>query len=425
MLRSFGPSKPIIGCFNVPGSKNSALPLITAAIMLNRNFTIYNVPEISDIYSLIEIYNTLGFNITLKNNIVTILKSNKNIDGNIPTSLSSKLRGSVYTLAAAIIYNNKVTIGRFGGDIIKSRSFEPHLRVLNGFGLKVDISEDGWVIEGNLKQGVEFNVNDKGITATCLAIVLASHLDKQVILHNISLEIECRDLINFMVELGVNIEQIGRTLYIQGPITNNKLNKLTIPPDQIVWGTYAIASVITNGEFTTIKDGLIERAKPIIDSFINFGIDVEITETNISVKGRPLYPTTVTTGMYPLFPSDLLPQMTLLALCSKGTSKLVEAHYGNRFDHIPELKKMGANIIIKDDTAYVTGNYQLKGTTVFGSGIRESTTLVLASLIANGPTNFKNISSIQRGYDNLILKLNSLGANFIYLNHNLSSAKND
>ena len=392
-----GSTPALQGNLHVPGSKNSAMPLLTLAALQAQPVTVKQVPGISDITHLLELLSFAGSSSVNQGNHVIFQGLHlKNEPYTFPQALSSRLRGAIYALALPASRGVRARLESIGGDYIGSRSFTPHLRALAGFGLQVSGQGSAVAITGGHPRPSEFSIDDKGITATSLAIIVAASLDGESIIKDASLETECDDVLAAARHFGAQAERDGRSLIIKGPFQSTDA-PIRIPADHLVWGTFAIAAAMTGGSTSCaaalIDHRFVSQDGPLLKTF-----------------GRPLRPVTLETGMYPKFPSDLLPQMMALAVSAPGTSVFKESHYGSRFDHLPGMEKMGARISMVEGDVHIHGATPVSGAQLDGAGIRETTALALLALTAQGPSVIRKAASVSRGYEDLAQTLCRMGA---------------
>lgn len=402
-----GPCKPLRGYVGLSGCKNVAMPTLVAAALSTTPMTVINVPRIQDVYVLLKILEIIGLSVDQRESEVSLAVVRKVNEYLIPDALSSRLRGSVYTLAIPAVRSGRAVIGRIGGDVISGRSLAPHARALAGFGLQFTQINRGWALNGKRAKSGEFALKDKGISATCLAILIAAAIEGRSVIREASLEIECDDVLRAVRTLGAKAERDGRTLLVEGPMAP-ETDIVDVPFDQLAWGTLAIATAATGGSLDA-PSILARRAEPIIQCLQEFGVTVT-TGNTLHTEGSPSRGVDIATGMYPMFPSDLLPQAMVLGAIAPGKSIFKELHYNHRFGHVGGLQKMGARIEISGRTALVYGPCELRNQKVHGSGIRETAALVLAGLAAKGPTVIERAEAIYRGYENLPGELTMLGA---------------
>ncbi|WP_422545034.1 hypothetical protein [Methanosarcina sp.] len=418
-----GPSKPLRGKITIPASKNASMPiLVAAALIKNCNITISNLPNISDIKNLLAILKLLGVSINSKETGIIIsnqMDLTAPILDTIPVVYSSALRGSIYALAIPLLKYGHAKIGKIGGDKIEGRNWDPHFRLLHGFGIQLTKNFSSWNLVGRPKQNQEFNIQDNGITATSLAIIIAASLEGRTVIRNSSQEIENNDVIKAVNNFGANAYRDNDAIVVNGPMQPNDYY-IEIPPDQVVWGTFAISTLLTGGKLLSSHNKLEEfvvRSRPIINALQESGANVsKKDETTLIVEGEIKNCLEISTGVHPKFPSDLVPQMMILMSQAPGVSVVIENLYKDRYGHVRNLRKIGADIIVSGNKAYIHGKRSklFSAEIVDGGGIRESCAMILSGLIAYGETKVFNACSINRGYQNLVGDLSSLGADICW-----------
>lgn len=406
------------GAINIPSSKNASMPIIALSCLLkNSRIRIRNLPKITDIDVLLHIFEYLGVTFSWQGNDVILSTPDKALQFDIPDRLSSSLRGSIYCLPMILSSMGHAKIGRIGGDVIKGRSLTPHINALRGFGIQLNVSNDGLELVGRPKRNSEFSIDDHGITATSLAIMLALTQESESIIHNASPEIEVNDVIKIANQYGAKIYRDQSTLIVQGTLQSGDYT-IDLPPDQVVWGTYAIASLITEGNIVTTavdSNQISNRYAPIYEALTEAGALITSTDKGIAISGNIERPINIETGTYPKFPSDLVPQMMVLMSQLKGESTVVENLYQQRYDHASQLEKMGVCLNVNGNTAIIHGSKKpLTGTQVECAGIRESCALILAGLIAEPSTEVNNAAAVNRGYADIVSDLTNLGANIYW-----------
>jgi UDP-N-acetylglucosamine 1-carboxyvinyltransferase len=380
-----------------------------AAALSTAQTTILNVPDIADIHGLLAILSTIGLDISLRKSALTVQPRQPTVS-TIPGALSSKLRGSVYALAILARFFPQGTIGEIGGDLLISRTLEPHARALAGFGVEMRQLECGWRLLGGPGRPGEFSLRDRraGITATCLALLLGAALEGRSIIHEASDELEVQDMIDCVTSLGAFAFLDGTTLIVDGPMKNSGAS-WAIPGDQTCCGTMAIAVAITGGE-ATLPLGMANRMGSILDALEESGIQISREDKIIRIRGRAKKAVSITTAPFPGFPTDVGPQMAALLTQADGTSHFTETVNSQRFDHVYELRDLGAEIQLDGDRATIVGPRRLTAARIRGSGLRETSALVLASLAAHGTTVIEGGQALFRGFEDFPRDLATMGA---------------
>jgi UDP-N-acetylglucosamine 1-carboxyvinyltransferase len=302
-----------------------------------------------------------------------------------------------------------VSFGAVGGDVL-SRSLEPHLRAFSGFGF--DVATRGGQVEilGCAPRAAEFSLDDReaGITASALALILAAAAEGQSVIRGVNREPEVIEVSRYLSACGAQVGWDGARAVVRGPCSTKPAEWL-IPPDRIVWGTFAAVVAATGGhvEMSSLPEEWLPNVLP---PFVDAGIDVSVGRGSIVVSGRPTRPLTIETGAFARFPSDLGPPMIVLMATAPGRSRLRERVYPDRFDHVRQLAGSGLSAVIEGDTLTVDGGCRLRGGVWTGSGVRESAALLLSGLVAEGQSTIVNASAISRGYEDLSGGLRALGA---------------
>ena len=405
--------KELRGKISISGSKNATLPILAASI-LARHVKIKNIPLVKDIFTMIELLNFIGLKTKLlkKQNILEISNLDKKINTLAPYKLVKTMRAGVLVLGSLLAKYKKAKVSLPGGCAIGTRPVDLHLFALKKLGAKIKI-KNGYILaeaKTGLK-GAKIRFPSISVGATENALIAAFKARGKTILKNCAIEPEIKDLISFLKKLGANINLKGRTITIKE--SKDKSSKIIheVIFDRIELGTYMIA-----GALLAKKNLLIDKIEPkIIKSEIDIlkKIGVKIIKNKnsiIIVKGKKLKKVNIITKPYPGIPTDLQAQLMVLLTQANGVSKIKENIFENRFMHVPELKRMGANIEIKNKTAIIKGPTKLTGAEVMATDLRASVSLVIAGLIAENRTIINRIYHLDRGYEFLERKLKNCKA---------------
>jgi UDP-N-acetylglucosamine 1-carboxyvinyltransferase len=399
--------KELVGKISISGSKNATLPILAASILANK-VKLKNIPLVKDIFTMVELLNFIGLNTRLSKNknIIEIQNKEKKINLLAPYRLVKTMRAGVLVLGSLLTKYGKAKVSLPGGCAIGTRPVDLHLFALKKLGAKIKI-KNGYIL-AEAKKGlkgatIKFPRVSVGATENAL---LASFMAKgKSVLKNCAIEPEIKDLILFLKKLGGKIDISGRTINIrESQIRKTSINHEIIF-DRIEAGTYMIASALTGKKviINKIEPNII---KSEIDVLKKMGVKIIKDDNSITLqKNNKLKKIDVTTKPYPGFPTDLQAQLMVLMTQAKGLSKLSENIFENRFMHVPELKRMGAKIKIKNKTAYIKGPSKLTGAEVMATDLRASVSLVLAGLIADNRTIINRIYHLDRGYEFLETKL--------------------
>ncbi len=404
-----GDVAPLVGRVSVPGSKNIALPLVAASCLWPGEIVLSGVPRIRDVDVQIELLHSIGCHASTNGAVASLCPANA-ARTDMPANLTLRSRGAIYTTCVPLCSAGRVRFAGFGGDALAGRSLAPHFRAFMGLGFKVEFSS-GWVtVSGSAPRAAEFELDDRGagITASALALLLAAAADGRSIIHGVSREPEVVEVARFLRACGVQVWWDGTTAMVYGP-ASTKPTEWTIPPDRVVWGTFAAAVAASDG-YAEIQSLPEDWSGNIVPFFANAGINISVKPNMTVVSGRPTRPLTIETGPFPKFPSDLGPPMIVLMAKAPGRSHLVEQIYPDRFDHVRQLANSGLIASIDGKTLSVNGGRRLRGGVWTGSGIRECAALLLSGLIAEGPSIILDGSAMARGYEDLPGTLTSLGA---------------
>jgi len=400
------------GEIKIDGAKNSALPLIASTILFKNEVTIDNLPRVNDVFTMLKLLENLGATTSFQGNKAKIDASSVNNTTAI-YDIVRKMRASILTLGPLLARFGECKVSLPGGCAIGQRPIDLHLKALELMGAEIVI-EEGYVKamapEGLKGATIVFDkITVTGTENIVMAAALAYGTTKII---NAAKEPEVVQLCEVLNENGVKIEGIGSDeLIIQG--TKQKLievKNIHVIPDRIEAGTYLCAGAITNSKIT-LNNVNHTHLFAIILKLQEMGFDFDLSENSITIKpATKIKGTKITTSEYPGFPTDMQAQFMALALMADSASSIDEKLFENRFMHVSELIRMGANIILNNHSAMVEGNSTLNGADVMATDLRASSALVLAALVANGTTKVHRIYHLDRGYVELEKKLQQLGA---------------
>ena len=404
--------KILTGTISISGSKNATLPILAASI-LSEDVILKNIPLVKDVFTMVELLSFIGLKIKInkKKNILKIDNKNSVLKTVAPYKLVKTMRAGILVLGPLLANHKKAKISLPGGCSIGTRPVDIHLFALKKLGAKIKI-KNGYIY-ASAKNGLKGN-NIKfpsiSVGATENAIIAASQAKGKTILSNCATEPEIKDLIFFLKNLGSKITQNKRKIVIDGSFKPLKTTH-EVMFDRIEAGTYIIASALVGKKIKILK-----TEPKIIKTEINIlkkmGVKIKVKKNKIFVnKSSEIKPINLSTEAYPGFPTDLQAQIMVLLTKAKGISKIKENIFENRFMHVPELKRMGAKIEVKNNTATINGPNNLSGAEVMATDLRASVCLVLAGLIADNRTIINRIYHLDRGYENLEKKLKKCKAN--------------
>ena len=400
------------GEVEISGSKNSALPILAAAMLTAEEVVIENVPELRDITTMLKILKELGARAHQEGNTVTI-KSGTSIKHAAPYKLVSTMRASVCLLGPLLGRLKKAEVSMPGGCVIGARPIDLHLKGIETLGAKV-IIEHGNVKAsakrlhgGEVYLGGPFGSSVLATANVMMAAVLAEGITR---IESAATEPELVDLANFLNSMGAKVHGAGSHLIEIEGVKKLHGTRYRVISDRIEAGTFMVAAALTKGDIR-LKNIIPEHNNALLDKLREAGISVETNRTSARITYRKnLKPVGVTTLPYPGFPTDLQAQMMTLMTVTSGISVITEKIYPDRFMHISELNRMGSKIQLEGNSAIVSGVKRLSGAPVMASDLRASAALVLAGLVAEGRTDVHRVYHLDRGYERIEEKLNAIGA---------------
>ena len=404
--------KELSGKISISGSKNASLPILAATI-LSHQVKLKNIPLVKDIFTMVELLKFIGLkvNVLKKKNIIIIQNLDKNIKTLAPYRLVKTMRAGVLVLGSLLTKYKKAKISLPGGCAIGTRPVNLHLFALKKLGAKIKI-KNGYIIAEakNGLKGANITFPSISVGATENAILAAFRANGKTVLRNCAIEPEIKDLIKFLNLLGGKIKTQGRKFEIRGCTKVKKNISHEVIFDRIELGTYMIAAALVGKKitFNKINSRVIQNEINILKKM---GVKLKSHKSSIEIlKSDNIKKINISTKPYPNFPTDLQAQLMVLMTRAHGTSKIKESIFENRFMHVPELKRMGANIEIKNKTAIIKGPSKLSGAEVMATDLRASVSLVLAGLVAENRTIINRIYHLDRGYEFLEKKLKNCKA---------------
>ena len=401
--------KELNGTIRVSGAKNASVAIIPAAILSDEEVTICNVPEITDTDALCDILDELNVKVSRASGSLVIAPKDM-INGEIKEEYSKKLRASYYFMGALLGKYKKVSMFFPGGCSIGARPIDLHLKGFEALGAKVTKNKNKYTVQAEELKGANIYLDIASVGATINIMLAAVKAKGRTVIDNAAKEPEIVNVATFLNNMGAHIVGAGTsTIKIDGIEHLHKCFHEIIP-DRIEAGTYIIIGALCGNPIKV--DNLIpDHIDSLLSKLEEIGINLEIGRDYVLVsKQDKLKPTTIKTAVYPGFPTDLQQPFTVLLTQAKGTSKVVETIWENRFMHVPYLNDLGANITIKNQTAVIEGKTELKGTEVVATDLRAGAAMVAAALTAEGKTTISDVEHILRGYEQIIEKLNGVGA---------------
>ena len=416
-------AKRLDGTIYIGGAKNAALPLLAACLLSEQTLTLSNLPHLVDVSSMAHLLAELGVSISMNGDAggggnmgrVFELTAGGEIQTTAPYELVRKMRASILVLGPLLARYGTARVSLPGGCAIGTRPVDLHLKALVQMGAQIDL-DDGY-IEASAPNGLKganivFPMVTVGGTENLL---MASALaDGETVLANAAREPEVTDLAQCLVAMGAKIEGIGTdTLHIIGQKELHGAD-YSVVPDRIETGSYAVAAAVTDGDLT-LKGTRLNLIESVAGILKQSGVDITEVDDGIRVRRAPggLNGVDVMTEPFPGFPTDMQAQMMVLMSVAKGASMITETIFENRFMHVPELSRMGADVNVHGSSAIIRGGGGLKGAQVMATDLRASVSLVLAALSAEGETEINRVYHLDRGYERLEEKLAACGADIV------------
>ncbi|MFM4829693.1 UDP-N-acetylglucosamine 1-carboxyvinyltransferase [Aeromonas rivipollensis] len=397
------------GEVTISGAKNAALPILFATLLCDEEIQLSNVPRLKDVGTTLKLLEMLGASTKVNGNVTVLTGAVNNHVA--PYELVKTMRASILALGPLAARFGAADVSLPGGCAIGARPVNLHVHGLELMGAKIAI-EDGYIkarVDGRLK-GAHILMDMISVTGTENLMMAATLADGRTVIENAAREPEVVDLANFLNTLGAKIQGAGTdTLTIDG-VERLHGGSYSVQPDRIETGTFLVGAAVTGGKITCRKTdpSLLEA---VLVKLEEAGALIEKGEDWISLDmtGRTLKPVTIKTAPYPAFPTDMQAQFTVLNAVAKGTGMVTETIFENRFMHVPELVRMGADIELQGNVAICRDTEQLKGAQVMATDLRASASLVLAGFVAEGTTMVERIYHIDRGYEYIEHKLQGLG----------------
>lgn len=401
--------KRLKGEVTISGSKNATLPIQVATLLTDDTCILKNVPRLRDIYTMNEVLREVGCEVKEENE--KFLFSIKRRLCNIASyELVKTMRASVLVLGPLLVRSNEAKVSLPGGCAIGLRPINIHLDGFKKLGAKVDISEGYVHLKAKKLIGAKITLDFPSVGATENIMMAAALAEGKTIIENAACEPEIADLASFLTAMGAHIQGAGTSM-----IEINGVKKLVgceheVIPDRIETGTFIVASAITGGK-VTIRNARPNHLEAVLEKLKETGVEFEQRDGELMIDGSSKRaPLQIETMPYPGFPTDMQAQVMTLMCVTPGTSIFTENIFENRFMHVGELQRMGADIMLKGNNAFVKGVPYLSGAPVMATDLRASAALILAGLVAKGETEVSRIYHLDRGYENLEEKLASLGA---------------
>ena len=400
------------GVLTASGAKNAALPILAATLLTSGACSLRAVPDLRDVATMLTLLASLGAKTERRQDGEVLIESDSVQQFTAPYDLVKTMRASILVLGPLLARHGQARVSFPGGCAIGSRPVDLHIRALEAMGAVITI-DSGYIVATSPEglKGVDFTFDTVTVGGTENAVMAASLATGTSVLRNVAREPEIVDLVRFLRAMGARIEGEGTdTLTVQGATTLHGAS-YEVMPDRIEVGTYLVAAAATGGSLRV--EGICPEVLGVVrDKLAQTRADLDQGEDWISLDMRGERPKAVdiVTEPFPGFPTDMQAQFTALNAVAQGTSRVTETVFENRLMQAHEMKRMGADIAIEGDSAFITGRPSLQGAPVMASDLRASASLVIAGLVASGETRIDRIYHIDRGYENIEGKLQCLGA---------------
>ncbi|MBN2259196.1 MAG: UDP-N-acetylglucosamine 1-carboxyvinyltransferase [Clostridiales bacterium] len=403
-------NKKLNGRIRISGAKNSALPIMAASLLTKESVILHNIPKLGDVDIMSKLLQELGVELNFVDNTIKIVADISKINDFVNNPLLKCIRYSTHLIGALLQQFKEISLPLPGGCVIGTRRLDSHLLGFKNMGAKVSINDDMLRVSAEELHGCDVRLEFPSVGATENLLIAASTANGNSTIKNVAQEPEIVDLANFLNSMGAKITGAGESVIQIKGVSELSGTEYSIIPDRIETGTYIAAAGVTNGDL------ILEKTNPnhleaVLEKFVQTGMVIDQEGNNLHVRASDqINPVNVITETYPGFPTDMQPIITTLLARANGESIVQEKIYDSRFNHVPELCKMGAKMRINSDFLYISGIDELNGAEIEASDIRCGGALILAGLCAKGKTTITGVNQILRGYENPVEKLKNVGA---------------
>ncbi len=405
--------KPLQGSVRISGAKNAVLPILAATLLTDQKITITNIPHLNDVTTMMALLCRLGVDVTMGDKMSIEVDASKVNNFKAPYELVKTMRASIVVLGPLLARFKRAEVSLPGGCAIGPRPVNLHIDALTKMGADISVS-NGYIhasVKDRLK-GAEITFDKVTVTGTENILMAAVYAKGKTVLHNAAREPEVTDLADFLNTLGARIDGAGTdTITIHG-VEKLSGGQYRVLPDRIEAGTYLVAAAMTRGKII-VKEILPDTLKKIIEKLQAAGANIDIGKNSVTLdmQGKRPRAVNIETAPYPEMATDMQAQFLALNAVAEGSSTITETIFENRFMHVPELQRMGADVQLQGNTVFCSGKEHLAGAPVMATDLRASAGLVLAGLVAQGQTSIDRIYHIDRGYECIEEKFSQLGAN--------------
>ena len=398
------------GEVNISGSKNAALPIMAACLLCSEEVALDNIPALRDINTMIRLITYMGVEISKTSDNTLKINAHRIKEKFAPYDLVKTMRASILVLGPLLARFGEAVVSLPGGCAIGARPVNLHIEGLKAMGAEIDLKNGYIHAKARQLKGCEFSFNPVSVTGTANLMMAACLAEGATILNNCAKEPEIVNLGEFLISMGANINGLGSDQILIEGVDKLEATTCRVIPDRIEAATFLIAALITKSNLK-LNGALAEHLKEPMNLLKEAGASISVAEDFIEVTSlNEIIPVSFTTSPYPGIPTDIQAQLMVLNVLAQGESSIEETIFENRFMHVLELQRMGANIELQSNVAKIKGVNQLQSAQVMATDLRASAALVLAALVAHGETEIDRIYHIDRGYENIDKKLSLIGA---------------
>ena len=399
------------GTVTISGAKNAALPILAGTLLATEPVTISNVPHLKDVTTMLSLLQMMGARVTVDDRVGAEVDASNIDKRKAPYDLVKTMRASILVLGPLVARFGEADVSLPGGCAIGARPVNLHVAGLQAMGADVVVEEGFIKARADRLKGAHIVFDTVTVTGTANLLMAAVLADGETVLENAAREPEVTDLANFLVGMGANIEGAGSSTIVVNGVDRLGGTSYPVMPDRIETGTYLVAAAMTGGQVRAVNTAP-ETLEAVLIKLAEAGAHIETGEDWIDIDMQGKRPTAidVRTAPYPAFPTDMQAQFCAMNAVAEGVGTITETIFENRFQHVLEMQRMGADIQLEGHTAICTGVDQLTAAPVMATDLRASAGLVLAGLAAQGETIVDRIYHVDRGYERIEEKLRQLGA---------------
>jgi len=401
---------PLSGTVAISGAKNAALPILTAALLTDEPLIVENVPHLRDVSTMLNLLMQMGVTTLLDEKGGVELTASEITDPVAPYELVKTMRASVLVLGPLVARLGEARVSLPGGCAIGLRPVDQHLKGLQAMGATIDMEQGYMIARAGRLKGARICMDLVTVTGTENLMMAAALADGVTIIENAAREPEVPDLAACLTAMGAKIRGAGTDVITIEGVERLHGARHSVMPDRIETGTFLVAAAATGGD-VKLTGARPDTLDAVLDKLREMGVSIETGSDWIQVRANgAMKAVNVRTAPYPAFPTDMQAQFMALNSVAQGASRIVETIFENRFMHVQELQRLGADIQVEGNTALIKGAAGLNGATVMATDLRASASLVIAGLIAQGKTTIERIYHLDRGYERIEEKLSKLGA---------------